>query len=295
MKITFNKSLSILALAYTLVSCSETNQPSDAYGNFEATQITVSSESSGKILSFVLEEGKDYDSGEIIAIIDTTDLYLKKIQLIAQRKAIQTKTTPVSGQINVLRQQKNNLLVEKDRIIRMIAEKAATQKQLDDINGSIAVLDKQIIQTDTQNASITSEIDVIDTQLKQVNATLNRCYIRNPVRGTVLNKYSETGEIAIPGRSLYKIADLSYMDLKVYVSGNQLTKIKLGQSVDVLIDGKTNNKLPGKVSWISQKAEFTPKIIQTREERVNLVYGVIIRVKNDGRLKIAMPGEVNFQ
>lgn len=287
-------SIHILILTGVLFSCTSKNNLSDAYGNFEATQVTVSSETAGKILSLQIQEGIDLDSGQVVALIDTTDLYLKKLQLLAQNKAIQVKTTQVYGQIDVLQQQKSNLQIEKIRITRLLSENAATQKQLDDINGAIEVIEKQMAQTRTQNASISGETDVVKTQINQVNASLAKCYIRNPTRGTVLNKFAESGEIAAPGRALYKIADLSLMELKIYISGKQLPNIKIGQEVEVLIDSQDNNKLKGTISWISQKAEFTPKIIQTKEERVNLVYGVIVKVKNDGRLKIAMPAEVNF-
>jgi HlyD family secretion protein len=288
-----------ILLMITLIwfsSCSNTNNLSDAYGNFEAVQVTVSSESAGKIHYLNVEEGSQLDSGIIVALIDTTDLYLKKLQLLAQKKAIAVKKSNIISQIDVQQQQKANLTIEKNRVTRLISDKAATQKQLDDINGAIDLVDKQVASIQTQNAGISEEMEVIDRQIGQVNESIYKCSIRNPVKGTVLSKYAEAGEIASPGRALYKIADLSVMELKVYVSGTQLPHILQGQQVEVLIDAdkKSNRKLSGVVSWISPKAEFTPKIIQTKEERVNLVYGVKIRVVNDGSLKIAMPAEVNF-
>ena len=287
--------LLVIALAW-LSSCSNSNNLSDAYGNFEAVQVTVSSESAGKIHYLSVEEGSEPDSGMIVALVDTTDLYLKKLQLQSQKKAVSVKSSNIESQIAVQQQQKANLTVEKNRVTKLIADKAATPKQLDDINGAIDLTDKQVAAIQTQNAGITEEMEVIDRQIAQVNESIHKCYIRNPVKGTVLSKYAEAGEIAAPGRALYKIADLSVMELKVYVSGTQLPGIKQDQQVEVLIDAdkKTNRKLSGVVSWISPKAEFTPKIIQTKEERVNLVYGVKIRVPNDGSLKIAMPAEVNF-
>lgn len=280
-----------------LSSCSNRNNLSDAYGNFEAVQVTVSSESAGKIHYLHIEEGSQPDSGMIVALIDTTDLYLKKLQLQSQKKAVSVKKSSVASQIEVQQQQKANLVVEKNRVTKLIADKAATQKQLDDLNGAIDLVDKQVASTLTQDAGIAEEMQVIDRQIAQVNESIYKCYIRNPVKGTVLSKFAEAGEIAAPGRALYKIADLSVMELKVYISGTQLPEVKQGQQVEVLIDAdkKTNRKLSGVVSWISPKAEFTPKIIQTKEERVNLVYGVKIRVPNDGSLKIAMPAEVNFK
>jgi len=288
-----------ILLMFALVwfsSCKNRNNLSDAYGNFEAVQVTVSAESAGKIHYLNVEEGSQPDSGLIVALIDTTDLYLKKLQLQSQKKAVSVKKSSVVSQIAVQQQQKANLTVEKNRVTKLIADKAATPKQLDDINGAIDLVDKQMESINTQNAGIAEEMEVIDRQIAQVNESIYKCYIRNPVKGTVLSKFAEAGEIAVPGRALYKIADLSVMELKVYVSGTQLPDVKQGQQVEVLIDAdrKTNRKLSGVVSWISPKAEFTPKIIQTKEERVNLVYALKIRVPNDGSLKIAMPAEVNF-
>ena len=290
------RNILIMLTILGLSACKGDNSLSDAYGNFEAVQVTVSSESAGKILFLNIDEGSQPDSGSIVALIDTTDLYLKKLQLQAQKKAVSVKKNSVSSQIEVQQQQKANLLVEKNRVTKLIAEKAATTKQLDDINGSLDLIDKQVTSIQTQMDGIAEEMEVIERQISQVSESIRKCYICNPVTGTVLNKFAETGEIAAPGRALYKIADLSTMELKVYVSGNQLPSVKQGQQVEVLIDAdkKSNRTLSGIVSWISPKAEFTPKIIQTKEERVNLVYGVKIRVANDGSLKIAMPAEVNF-
>jgi len=285
----------VIALA-SLSACTKQVKLSDAYGNFEAVQVTVSAESAGKIHFISVEEGSQPDSGGIVALVDTTDLYLKKLQLQSQKKVVATKKSSIASQVDVQLQQKANLMLDKKRIANLVAEKAATPKQLDDINGAIELVDKQMASTNTQNAGIIEEMEVIERQIAQVNESIHKCYIRNPVKGTVLSKFAEAGEIASPGRALYKIADLSVMELKVYISGSQLPDVKQGQQVEVLIDAdkKTNRKLNGVVSWISPKAEFTPKIIQTKEERVNLVYGVKIRVPNDGSLKIAMPAEVNF-
>ncbi len=294
--VTIVRNLSLIIVLVWISSCKNNNNLSDAYGNFEAVQVTVSSESVGKIHYLNIEEGSQPDSGIIVALVDTTDLYLKKLQLQSQKKAVSVKRSSVSSQIDVQQQQKANLLVDKNRLTKLIADKAATQKQLDDINGAIDLVNRQIASILTQDAGISEEMQVIDRQIAQVNESIYKCYIRNPVKGTVLSKFAEAGEIASPGRALYKIADLSVMELKVYISGTQLPEVKQGQQVEVLIDAdkKTNRKLSGVVSWISPKAEFTPKIIQTKEERVNLVYGVKIRVPNDGSLKIAMPAEVNF-
>jgi len=289
-----NVLLTVVSLMFS--SCRNNNNLSDAYGNFEAVQVTVSAESAGRIHYLNVEEGSQPDSGAVVALVDTADLYLKKLQLQSQKKAIAVRKSSIESQVAVQQQQKQNLVVEKNRITRLIADKAATPKQLDDVNGAIDLVDKQMENINTQNAGIVEEMEIVDRQIAQVNESIRKCYIRNPVKGTVLNKFAEAGEVAAPGRALYKIADLSVMELKVYISGSQLPAVKQGQQVEVLIDKdqKTNRKLAGVVSWISPKAEFTPKIIQTKEERVNLVYGVKIRVPNDGSLKIAMPAEVNF-
>jgi len=291
------RNLLLMASMTTLLACNNGEKLSDAYGNFEAVQVTVSAESAGKIHYLNVEEGMQLDSGSIVALIDTTDLYLKKLQLIELKRASSVKRSNVLGQIDVQQQQKANLEIEKARVTKLLAAKAATTKQSDDLNQALDLVDKQIASIKTQNAAIDAEMDVYDKQIAQFNESIRKCYIRNPVKGTVLSKFAEAGEIAAPGKALYKIADMSVMELKVYVSGSQLPTVKQGQTVEVMIDAdkKTNRKLNGVVSWISSKAEFTPKIIQTKEERVNLVYGVKVRVPNDGSLKIAMPAEVNFQ
>lgn len=232
----------------------------------------------------------------MIALIDTTDFQLKKEQLIAQKTATESRIANISSQIDVQNQQKNNLLIDKARIEKLLKDGAATQKQLDDINGAVSLVDKQIASVNSQNVSVTSEMAVITKQIQQVNESLKKCYIINPVKGTVLEKYSEPFELTAPAKALYKIADVSFLYLKVYVTGSQLPLIKLGQKVQVLVDGpdKSLVKHEGEITWIASSAEFTPKIIQTKEERVNLVYAVKIKVTNDGSLKIGMPGEVVF-
>lgn len=291
------KYLSVLLLVAIAMSCSNIGNHSDAYGNFEAVTVSVSAETAGKIISLAAEEGSELTKGTVVAIIDTTDFYLKLLQLQAQKRAIAVRKNNVQAQVQVQEQQKANLLVERARVLKLLEDKAATSKQLDDINGAIELVDRQIGSIKTQNAGIDEEIEVVDRQVAQVRESIKKCYIINPVKGTVLVKYAEAGEVTVPGKVIYKIADLGTMELKVYVSGDQLPQVKLGNTAEVWVDKdkKTNRKLSGTVSWISQKAEFTPKIIQTKEERVNLVYGVKVKVANDGTLKIAMPGEVNFR
>ena len=287
----------LIALSALLYCCSGSNEKSDAYGNFEATEIIISAEASGRIMQFDVEEGQELKAGQQVGLIDTTDLYLKMEQLRAQKKAIATRAPGVAAQIEVQLQQKANLEVENARIDKLFSDKAATQKQMDDIKGAINLVNRQIASIKTQQPGIVEEMDVVQKQIVVTHEAINKCQVLNPSDGTVLVKYAETGELALPGKSLYKLANLSQMELRVYITGDQLPGIKIGQKVEVIIDKnrKDNQVLEGTVSWISQKAEFTPKIIQTKEERVNLVYAVKILVPNDGRIKISMPGEVNFQ
>ncbi len=295
------KKLFILVLtAFAVISisgCSKNEKRSDAFGNFEAVETVVSSESSGKLVEFNVEEGQMLDADYVVGHIDTVQLTLKKKQIEATKNLTRTKFKNVSSQVAVYQEQKRVALKERDRIERLLKDNAATGKQLDDINGNIDVLNRQIAAIETQNGTTNEELKNYDVQIKQIDDQLNKSTVINPVKGTVIMKYVEPNEVVGYGKPLYKIADLSVMELRVYVSGTQLPEIKIGQTVKVLIDngkdGFTN--LEGEISWISSKAEFTPKIIQTKEERVNLVYAVKVRVKNDGSIKIGMPGEVVFK
>ncbi|MCB0822245.1 MAG: HlyD family efflux transporter periplasmic adaptor subunit [Bacteroidales bacterium] len=286
----------LIILAVVLSACSSNEDRSDAYGNFEVDDVIISAEANGKLMMLNIQEGQRLNNGKLVAAIDTTDLVLKRKQLKAQKTASASKLTNINSQIDVQEQQKSNLTVDKNRVEKMLKDGAATQKQLDDINGNLDLIDKQISSIKTQKSAILAELDAIDAQVDQVNASIEKCQIINPITGVVLDKYAEPGEITAFGKPIYKIANTDEMYLRVYVSGAQLPNIKLGQEVQVLIDKdtETDQILTGQVSWISETAEFTPKIIQTKEERVNLVYAVKIRVSNDGRLKIGMPGEVNF-
>jgi HlyD family secretion protein len=278
-----------------LISCKNRNGKADAYGNFEATEITISAESNGKINQFLIEEGQLLKANEYVGYIDTLTLVYKKEQLMANKKAISSKLQGVESQINVLKTQLKTATINQKRIENLVKENAGTQKQLDDINGEIAVLHHQIKSIETQNNPIINDVKGLDAQLKQLEDQIQKSKIINPINGTVLVKYAEPNEIITFGKPLYKIADLSFMQLRVYISGNQLNSIKIGQIVTVKIDaGDAMKNYSGTISWISSEAEFTPKIIQTKEERVNLVYAVKIAVKNDRSLKIGMPAEMWF-
>jgi len=257
----------------------------------------ISSEAAGRIMVLDVEEGSELGAGQTIGHVDTVQLALQRDQLIANRAALQSRIDGVLAQIHVLEEQRRVATVELDRIKRLMEARAATQKQLDDIEGQISVIDRQILSTRSQNATIRREIDAVDAQIRQIEDRIRRSIIVNPVPGTVLVKLVEAYEQIGVGSPLYKIADLSSVYLRAYVSGDQLPALRLGQNVTVLVDRNRseNQSLEGQVSWIASDAEFTPKTIQTKEERVDLVYAFKVRVLNpDGLIKIGMPGEVRF-
>jgi len=285
--------IGFLITSSVLISCNSNSDLADGYGNFEAIETTISAEANGKLLEFTIEEGQTLKKGTIIGYIDTIQLALKKEQLIASKNVISSKSKSVLSQISVLKSQRRTAQVSKKRIENLIAANAGTQKQLDDINGKIDVINNQIISVETQNSPIINELKSIDIQILQIEDQIQKSIVNNPVNGTVIVKYAEPNEITSFGRPLFKIADLSTMQLRVYVSETQLPSLKIGQDVTVKIDDNDDMKnYNGSITWIASEAEFTPKIIQTKEERVNLVYAVKVEVKNDGSLKIGMPAEM---
>jgi HlyD family secretion protein len=288
--------LAVLFYSFVISSCNPNTGTVDAYGNFEATETIVSAEATGKILKLDVTEGERIDSGRVVALIDTLTLHLNKEQLLASRRAVNSRSGNVIAQADVLKQQLKNLANDSVRIANLLEAGAATQKQFDDINGQMRVAEQQLKTVYAQNPGIASEIDVIDKQIEQVTYQLEKSVVVNPVQGTVLARYAEPAEVTAFGKPLYKIANLDTLVLRAYISGAQLPGLRIGQTVSVRFDkdGTENERLPGTVSWISSTAEFTPKTIQTKEERVGLVYAVKILVHNDGRLKIGMPGEVVF-
>ena len=276
-----------------LVTCNSNNDKADGYGNFEAVETTISAENNGKLIQFNIEEGQTLLKNALVGYVDTIPLSLKKEQLQVSKSIIFSKSKGVLSQIGVLKEQLKTATISKKRIENLLKENAGTQKQLDDIDGKINVINQQIRSIEIQNAPVVSELKSIDVQLKQVEDQLQKSIITNPVNGTVLVKYAEPEEITSFGKPLYKIADLSTLQLRVYISETQLSGITIGQEVTVKIDSQeTMKSYTGTVSWIASEAEFTPKIIQTKEERVNLVYAVKIDVNNDGSLKIGMPAEM---
>ncbi len=277
----------------SLISCNKNNDKADGYGNFEATEVTISAESNGKIEYLKLEEGDILEPKTQVGLIDTTQLYFNKQQLIASKSTVYSKSANVLSQIKVLQEQLKTAQIEKKRIQNMFAENAATKRQVDEIDGKVSVIQEQIKSVETQNAPIVKEVKSIDVQIEKINDQIQKSKIINPIKGTVLAKYAEPNEVTAFGKPIYKIADISEMTLRVYVSETQLSQIKVGQNATVKIDAEKEMKsYQGTISWIASSAEFTPKVVQTKEERVNLVYAVKVKVKNDGSLKIGMPAEM---
>ncbi len=289
----YNAILTISMSATTLFSCSDASGTADGYGNFEATEITISAENNGKLLQFDVQEGDTLSKAQFIGYIDTIPLALKREQLQVSKAIISSKSKGVLSQINVLNAKLKTGNINKDRMQHLIRDNAGTQKQLDDVQGEIAVIKSQIRSVEIQNAPVVNELKAIDVQLKQLDDQIEKSKIINPIAGTVLTKYMEPNEIVSFGKPLYKIADLKMMQLRVYVSETQLASLKIDQEVTVKIDdGAAMKSYKGRIRWVASEAEFTPKIIQTKEERTALVYAVKIDVENDGRIKIGMPAEL---
>lgn len=286
------RTITLLAIA-TVFSCSKNSDKADGYGNFEATETTISAEANGKIDFLKVEEGDQLQPNTQVGLVDTLQLYFSKQQLIASKSTIASKSANVLSQKSVLQEQLKTAHLEKIRIHNMYSENAATQRQVDEIEGKVKVIEEQIKSVGTQNAPIANDVKSIDVQIEKINDQIQKSKVINPIQGTVLAKYTEANEITAFGKPLYKIADISELTLRVYISETQLPKVKVGQSVTVKIDADKDMKsYSGTISWIASSAEFTPKIIQTKEERVNLVYAVKVKVKNDGSLKIGMPAEM---
>lgn len=283
-----------------LTACGNSNDNYDASGIFETTEVIVSAKSNGEIMKFDIEEGQDVTPQMPVGYIDTIQLYLQKEQLLATRDATDSRVLNEKQQLATIRQQIAIQQREQKRFAELVKSDAATQKQLDDINYQIEVLEKQLAATAEQisssNSSLSNQSTGIEAQLAQIEDQIRNSVIVSPIEGTILTKYTEPGEYAVPGRALFKVANVKDMKLRAYITADQLTSIRIGQQVKVYADqGKSDRKeYPGTVIWISDKAEFTPKTIQTRDERANLVYAIKVAVKNDGLIKKGMYGEVKF-
>lgn len=288
-----------IAIAMLAVSC-EKESEFDAQGSFEATEIMVSSEGNGRILNFDVEEGDSVSSGEFVGVMDTLQLFLQRKQLLAQQSALLKSRPDVQTQVSSLREQIATQKSELQRVENMLKDGAATTKQSDDLKAQIRIMESQLSATlsslDKNTSSINSNVSAMEAQIAILDDRLAKCKIVSPINGTVLVKYMEAGELATVGRPLMKVADLSKMYLRAYFTSDQLANIKLGDKVTVTADfgGDAQFDYEGEISWISSESEFTPKTIQTKESRANLVYAVKIKVPNDGRLKIGLSGSVKL-
>lgn len=272
-------------------------EKSDAYGQFEADVVRVSAEASGVLQNFGVKEGAYLEEGQVVGQIDSTALHLQKNELQASIRAILTNTDKLRAEKVIYKEQLETAQKELKRFTSLKKEQAATQQQIDQAQGEVNVLRKKIAAVEVQKESVQAEVEKLKTKQAQLEYQLTKTAVINAIEGVVLQKLAEQGELVATGKPLYEVANLQEMTLRVYVSGAQLPKVKLGDPVEVLIDKNAakNEKLEGTVSWISSRAEFTPRMIQTKEERVTQVYAVKVTVKNEqGTLKIGMPGEVNF-
>lgn len=287
------------ALLCTFISC-QNNKKYDATGIFEATTVTVSSETNGKLISFTVEEGDSVTMGQQVGLVDTTLLSLQQKQLMSQQSAVEKSSPDIAAQVAALRTQIAHQQNECDRIARLLAGGAATMKQSDDANAQLATLHGQLeglLSTlDKDRSSITESASALQYQREQIEEQIRKSNIVAPITGTILQKYAEQGEYATPGRPLFKMANLDNIYLRSYFTASQLANITIGQEVTVIADfgGDEQYEYPGKIIWIAQESEFTPKSIQTQDTRANLVYAVKIAVSNDGRLKLGQYGEVRL-
>lgn len=283
-----------------LTACSSDKNEYDASGTFEAIETIISAEASGTIHSFDIQEGQVLKSGSTIGYIDSTQLYLKRKQLHAQIRAVLSKRPNINSQLASLLEELHQAEREQRRIANLLRSDAATQKQFDDASAQVAIIKRRIAAQESvlgiTTTSLSEETLPLRVQIEQLDDQLAKCRIINAINGTVLVKYAEKYESAVVGKPLYKIADLSHVSLRAYITGDQFSQIKLNQKVTVLVDGAEGEykNYPGVIQWISDKAEFTPKTIQTKDERANLVYAVKINVKNDGYLKLGMYGEIKL-
>lgn len=295
-----NKIYMAALIAAAMTSCGKKDVDYDASGVFETTEVIVSARGTGEIMSLNVEEGQHVTANEQLGILDITQLRLKKDQLAAGKEAANSRRLNTAQQVASIQQQIANLQTEQNRFKALLRDGAATQKQVDDLGYQIATLKKQLAavgeQVSTANQSIDGQSAGFDAQIGQIDDMMRQAIITSPITGVILSKYAEAGEFAAPGRPLFKVGDVGEMKLRAYITADQLTGLKIGQKVKVYADQGRNGRkeYPGTVSWISSEAEFTPKTIQTRDERSNLVYAVKINVKNDGQIKRGMYGDVKF-
>lgn len=290
----------LFAVVVVMAACSSDNKGYDATGTFEATEVTVSAEQTGRLMKLSVTEGDVLEQNSQVGFIDTVQLALKARQLRANRAGIVNQRPDVHKQIAAIRQQINKAEQEVNRFKQLVNENAANRKQLEDAQSQLAVLRHQLgaqmSSLDNSARSIDSQAGAAEVQRLQVLDQLKKCYITVPIAGTVLEKYAEEGEFAVTGKPLFKVADINNMFLRAYITSMQLSRVKIGQKVKVFTDygNDVGHEYDGVVTWISSRSEFTPKSVLTNDERADQVYAVKIRVKNDGYIKIGMYGEVKF-
>lgn len=294
------KNIVYASIMLLLTACGKGNGDYDASGVFETTEVIISAEANGKIMQLNFIEGQQVEQGKPLGYIDTVQLYLKKMQLLTNTSAVKSGRVDIPRQIAAIKQQIATQKNEQKRFTNLVTANAANQKQLDDINAQILVLERQLTaQTElleNSNKNISEQSSGLGVQVAQINDQIQKSIISSPINGTILSKYAEQGELATPGRALFKVADIEHMFLRAYITASQLTQVKIGQAVKVYADfgEKEMKEYSGTITWISDKSEFTPKTIQTRDERANLVYAVKVAVKNDGYLKYGMYGELKL-
>ena len=292
--------LSIISVMTIITACSGSDKKYDASGVFEVTEVMVSARAAGEIMDLDIDEGTEVMAGKPVGYIDTVQLYLQRLQLEANVKAAESRICDVEKQTAAIRQQIATQKKEQTRFANLVKANAGNRKQLDDITAAISLLEKQLeAQTETlrnSNANAKALVEALKAQIALTNDMISKSTITSPVDGTVMAKYVEKGELAVQGRTLFKVANINDIYLKAYITSGQITGLKIGHEVKVYADSGDSDRKEyrGIVSWISDKAEFTPKTIQTRDERANLVYAVKIKVQNDGYIKRGMYGEVSF-
>ena len=293
--LSLNKVMLLVAITVLFSSCNRSGDRADAYGNFEVEETTISAQASGELLQFDIDEGDLLVPGQLIGIVDSTTLVIQKSEIMANIASVRVNRNNVAAEKRVLDTEMKNLKRELNRVKRLMESEAATQKQQDDLEGNIEVLKSKMQALNSQYAVINAQVKALFAKIELIDEQIRRCKIINPSNGLVLTKLARKNELVSPGRPLYKIADMKRLYLKAYISETQLSIIKQGQKVTVSIDYQDSTKqMPGIITWVSSESEFTPKIIQTKEERVNLVYGIKVAVDNDGYLKLGMPGEIEF-
>lgn len=286
----------LLFLSILFVGCKDDGNTSDAFGNFDVDETIISAEAAGRLESFSIKEGEILSEGQLIGTIDSTNLILEREGIVANKKSIFAKLTAINAEVKVFKVQLDVIEKEHKRVLRLLESDAATEKQRDDIEGNIKIIKSKITAANAQKPAVSAQLGVIDAQVAKLDNLVSKCKIINPIEGRVITKLVERYELVGPGKPLYKLANTDKIYLKAFVTGTQVSGLKIGQKVSVIVDNKKGayRTLDGTINWISDEAEFTPKLIQTREERVSLVYAIKVGFENDGTIKIGMPGEVKF-